>query len=245
MKSVSSRRSNQDSISRIFANENIELNIVTPNPYKCSGKMSEDCWSFDFSEKLSKSTILSMNSQSHMAYLRTGPYNYHENRGFNRFISVQISVLLSEHLLHKIESCNEVCLNKCSCDCSIQTVTPCENPPVEKPCGPKGSPGIKGPAGSDGSKGCTGFKELWFYASKYIIIYEIWYLSSLARLWSASIIRTHYFNRTPKRGWLLMHGYLYLSHIYVKITKNYTKRSEFGPRVIFNFKYFYDYRYHW
>ena len=78
---------------------------------------------------------------------------------FIRYKTVISSVLLSEHLLHKIQSCNEVCLNKCSCDCSVETVTPCQKPPIDKPCGPKGNPGIKGPAGNTGSKGCTGVKE--------------------------------------------------------------------------------------
>ena len=72
MTAISSTSLQNDSIARLFAHENLEMNIVTPNPYKCSGKMSEDCWNFDFSEELSKSTILSMNSQSHMAYLRSG-----------------------------------------------------------------------------------------------------------------------------------------------------------------------------
>ena len=78
-----------------------------------------------------------------------------------RFNSLQhrFETLWSEHLLHKIESCNEVCLNQCSCDCSVETVIPCETPTDDKPCGQKGNPGKKGPAGSDGTKGCTGAKE--------------------------------------------------------------------------------------
>ena len=75
MTSISSLTPQNDSIASLFAYDNLEINIVTPNPYKCSGKMTEDCWNFDFSEELSKSTILSMNSQSHMAYLRSRPHH--------------------------------------------------------------------------------------------------------------------------------------------------------------------------
>ena len=94
------------------------------------------------------------------------------------FLQHRFGALWSEHLLHKIESCNEVCLNKCSCDCSVETVIPCETPTDDKPCGQKGNPGIKGPAGSDGSKGCTGAKEF----------DSIRFLSYLTRLTDLSIL---------------------------------------------------------
>ena len=74
----------------------------------------------------------------------------------------RFGALWSEHLLHKIQSCNEVCLNKCSCDCSVETVTTCKTPTDDKPCGRKGNPGIQGPMGSYGSKGCNGAKEFDF-----------------------------------------------------------------------------------